>query len=61
MPEITPVTRSGYPCECCGKRITAVGIAAAVLKGEGRRLVWCFDCWDTDPKAVTQYREASVA
>lgn len=54
------------PCHNCGKRITRQQTAALVdappLPGSShsRQWRWCFDCWDNDPRALTQYQMAGI-
>lgn len=50
-----------HTCECCGKRLRVSEMAARVFQSTGFTLAWCFECWDSKPLALEQYRRAHSA
>jgi hypothetical protein len=46
-------------CECCLKPTRASEAGARVFI-DGKRYVWCLDCWDRQPDALEQYQNVGL-
>jgi hypothetical protein len=54
------VPRKLERCNLCGKSLPRPEVAARASVQDFPDLVWCFDCWDWDERAVMQYRNVGT-